>query len=322
MKTTLSTLTLLCVALILSPELLAQVTLEERSGKIIAKVSGRPVIQYHAETENPPRGMESVYARSGFIHPVYSPSGKVLTDAFPIGHVHQHAVFNAWTRATFNHEVVDFWNQHKKLGTVEHKNVIGLTENAFEVALQQISLKTGPAIDEQWRVSVQDSADPFIIDIEIQQSCATPNEIYLHPYHYGGFGFRGSPHWSPEDTTHYEGSMKVLTGDGIRDIKDSNHTTPRWVAVYGKIAGESAGLVIMDHPANFRYPQPVRVHPKMPYFVFSPVVKGSFIIKPGLSYKARYRIATFDGEPDPRELERWYQNYLENESDFRAKKDK
>ena len=322
MKTTLSILSLLCGTLFLAPELLAQVTIEERGGKIIANVSGRPVIQYHAETENPPPGMDSAYARSGFIHPVYSPSGKVLTDAFPIGHVHQHAVFNAWTRATFKHEVVDFWNQHKKLGTVEHKNVISLKENAFEVALQQTSLKTGPAIDEQWRVSVQDSNDPFIIDIEIEQSCATNDEIYLHPYHYGGFGFRGSPHWSPEDKPHYEGSMKVLTGDGIRDIKDSNHTTPRWVAVYGKITGKSAGLVIMDHPANFRYPQPVRVHPTMPYFVFSPVVKGSFIIKPGLSYNARYRIATFDGEPDPMELERWYQNYLESEFDFRAEENK
>ncbi len=312
MKTQLSSITLFCTSLFLAPQLAAQVAIKELNGKIVATVSGKPVIEYQAETAAPPVGVDPIYARSGFIHPLYSPSGKKLTNAFPTGHVHQHAVFNAWTKATFDHEVVDFWNQHRKLGTVEHKKIISLAAPSFETALQQISRSKGPAIDERWHVSVQESRDPFIVDIKIEQQCATRNEVYLHPYHYGGFGLRGSAHWNAEDESHYEGSMMVLTGDGIRDVEESNHTTPRWVAVYGTIDGETAGFVVMDHPSNFRYPQPVRIHPKMPYFVFSPVVKGSFIIKPGLSYNARYRIATFDGEPDPQKIEGWYQEYQQH----------
>jgi hypothetical protein len=104
--------------------------------------------------------------------------------------------------------------------------------------------------------------------------------------------------------------MKILTGEGVTDIGQSNQTRPKWIAVYGTIDKEPAGFVVMDHPSNFRYPQPVRVHPKMPYFVFSPVIEGSFIIKPGLSYEANYRIMTFDGEPDAKKIEAWYNEFI------------
>ena len=290
--------------------LAAQVSSTTTDKAVHIFVDNNPVLSYNTETVRPPNGMEEIYERSGFIHPLYSPLGKVLTDAFPIGHVHQHAIFNAWTRTTFKHEVVDFWNQHGGTGNVKHTRLGTVKDDSFEANLQQISLKQGPALNEEWEIKVRDSDDPFIIDFEIEQECATENEVYLHPYHYGGFGFRGSGHWSPEDEAHYEGSMKVLTGEGISSIEESNHTHPKWIAVYGTIDKAEAGFVVMDHPSNFRYPQPVRVHPKMPYFVFSPVIDGSFIIKPGFTYQAKYRIVTFDGEPDTEKIEAWYKDFV------------
>ena len=287
----------------------ADVKTKAQDGTIEISVSGKPVLTYHTETVSPPEGMGKVYARSGFIHPLYSPSGKVLTDDFPVGHVHQHALFSAWTRATFKHEVIDFWNQDDGSGNAEHVAVVGIGETSFEVDLQQISNRSGPAINERWAVEVEDSSDPFIIDIEVEQECATSEEVYLHSYKYGGFGFRGSSHWNGEDEEHFEGAMKVLTSDGIADVEASNHTRPRWVAVYGPLDGTDSGLVIMNHPTSFRHPQPVRVHPEMPYFVFSPIVDGSFILKPGMTYNANYRIVTFDGAPDAERIEKWYEEY-------------
>ena len=287
-----------------------EVTSEKSDGRLNFFASGKPVLSYNYEIMQPPEGVDKIYQRSGFIHPLYSPSGKVLTDGFPIGHVHQHAVFSAWTQATFKHQVVDFWNQHKKLGTVKHVD-LSVDDDSFEAELQQVSLKRGPAINEEWDVEIEEGDESFIVDFEIEQSCATNDEVYFHPYHYGGFGLRGSAHWSEEDEKHFEGRMKVLTADGITDIEQSNHTTPGWIAVYGDIDGETAGFVVMDHPSNFRYPQPIRVHPRMPYFVFTPVFKGSFILKPGFTYEAKYRIITFDGEPDAGKIEAWYKDYAE-----------
>ena len=300
---------ILCVQIVLTVSAMSEVNSEATDEEVRISVSGKPVLTYHTATVQPPEGMEKVFARSGFIHPLYSPSGKVLTDDFPIGHVHQHAIFNAWTRTTFNHEVVDFWNQQGGLGMVKHTNLGTVKENSFEAKLQQVSLKQGPVIDEEWEVKVRDSEDPFIVDIDIEQECATTDEVYLHPYHYGGFAFRGSAHWSPEDEGHYEGSMRVLTSDGTTDVEASNHTSPEWIAVYGLIDGEQAGFVVMDHPSNFRHPQPIRVHPKMPYFVFSPVIKGSFILKPGFTYESKYRIATFDGTPNKSQIDGWYKTF-------------
>jgi len=287
----------------------ADVETKAANGTIEVSVSGRPVLTYHTETVSPPEGMDKVYARSGFIHPLYSPSGKVLTDDFPIGHVHQHALYSAWTRATFKHEMVDFWNQADGSGNAEHFKVSGITKSSFEVDLLQTSNTSGPAIREKWAVRVIDSSDPFIVDVEVEQECATGEEVYLHPYHYGGFAFRGSSHWNKEDERHFEGSMQVLTSDGIAEIAESNHTRPRWIAVYGPIDGTDSGLVFMNHPTSFRHPQPVRVHPTMPYFVFSPVVEGSFILQPGLTYNASYRIVAFDGVPNAERIEKWYEEY-------------
>lgn len=312
MKTSVNKLALplICSLALFGPNSVhADVKTEAEDGTINISVSGKPVLTYHTEAVMPPEGMDAVYARSGFIHPIFSPSGKVLTDDFPIGHVHQHALFSAWTRATFKHEVVDFWNQHGGTGSGEHVSIGAIGDSSFEVGLQQISNRNGPAINERWAVEVEASSDPFVIDVEIEQECATNEEVYLHPYRYGGFGFRGSSHWNEEDKGHFEGAMKVLTSDGITDIEGSNHTRPRWVAVYGSIDGADSGLVIMNHPTSFRHPQPVRVHPKMPYFVFSPVVAGSFILKPGMTYNANYRIVTFDGTPDAERIEQWYEEY-------------
>ncbi len=112
-----------------------------------------------------------------------------------------------------------------------------------------------------------------------------------------------------EDKDTFREGNEVLTSEGISDIMESNHTRPRWVAVHGPIDGTESGLVIMNHPASFRHPQPVRVHPKMPYFVYSPVVEGSFILRPGMTYKAGYRIVTFDGAPNAERIEEWYEDY-------------
>lgn len=199
-------LTIVCFASIAA----GKVEIKETDKVLTAFASGKPVLSYHIETVVPPNDLDPIYSRSGFIHPLHSPSGKVLTDAFPIGHVHQHAVFNAWTRATFKHEVVDFWNQHKKLGTVRHKQVSNMATDSFSVNLEQISLKKGAAIDEAWTVRVSEETGIFIIDIEIEQRCATSEEIYLHPYHYGGFGFRGSASWSAEDKENFESPMEIL----------------------------------------------------------------------------------------------------------------
>jgi hypothetical protein len=62
----------------------------------------------------------------------------------------------------------------------------------------------------------------------------------------------------------------------------------------------------MDHPENFRSPQPVRVAEAEPFFCFSPSQGGDWSIEPGKPYVARYRFVVMDGEPDAKTLDAYW----------------
>lgn len=242
-------------------------------------VRGQPVLTYQVAVASPPAGAPDYYRRSGFIHPLRSPAGRVLTDGFPAGHTHQHGVFLAWVNTTFRGLPVDFWNQQHQTGTVRHVAVLDTLSGPvfawFRVRLEHVSLAHGPAVVEELTVVTYATTGAFVIDLFSEQTAATADTLFVNEYHYGGMAFRGSRAWNEVDSNHYEAEMRVLTGaDHGRD--ESNHTRPRWVAGWGALGDAAAGVALFDHPTNFRYPQPVRVHPTMPYFCFSPMVLGGF----------------------------------------------
>ena len=55
---------------------------------------------YHTKRKLPTTGNPEYYARSGFIHPLQTPRGIIVTDDFPVGHVHQHGIMTAWVNTT------------------------------------------------------------------------------------------------------------------------------------------------------------------------------------------------------------------------------
>src|SRR5687767_4695629 len=52
-----------------------------RDGNVL-KISagGKPILTYQGDPMTPPAGVEAVFTRGGYIHPVHTPSGKLLTD--------------------------------------------------------------------------------------------------------------------------------------------------------------------------------------------------------------------------------------------------
>ena len=82
--------------------------------------AGKSVMTYNALFVESPDADQPWYGRSGFIHPMYTPSGRVVTDGFPTDHLHQHGLMFAWTSAVVNGRKVDFWNSKKQVGVVEH----------------------------------------------------------------------------------------------------------------------------------------------------------------------------------------------------------
>lgn len=290
------------------------VKIETKEDGLLATVKGKPVFFYHTKESMPPPDSPLYYRRSGFIHPLYSPDGKILTDDFPLGHIHQHAIFMAWVNTTFRNELVDFWNQHLQKGTVEHVDVEDVIEgpvaSQFKVRLSHKSLKFGEVLSETWKITIYPFNNYFLFDLESEQTNTTRDTLFLNPYHYGGLAFRGSRSWNPDDKEHYEKPWHILTSENILDTL-ANHTHARWVDAWGQIGGSLEGVTVMSHPGNFRHPQAIRVHPNLPYWAFAPVIDGAFSIAPKAVYRSRYRYYVHSGKVEKDAIEKIYREWVE-----------
>lgn len=261
----------------------------------------KPVFFYQTETAYPAEGLPDYYKRSGMIHPLYSPNGKVLTDDFPAGHVHQHAIFNAWVNTMYKGEKVDFWNQHQGTGTVAHVDILesnqGALTGTLRTKLSHISLKHGEVLEEEWEIKAYPTEGYFLFDLYSEQLNTSQDTLFIVEYHYGGMGIRGSKEWNVVDSIHYTNDWKILTSEG-KTNENANHTKASWISAHGLVGGKKAGVTVFGFPENFRYPQTVRVHPTMPYWVYSPMFEGAFYIAPGEKYYNMVRYYVHDGEPD------------------------
>lgn len=280
---------------------------------------GKPVIDYVKKDKPVPEGLPKEYRRSGYIHPVCTPDGRVVTGDFPADHPHQHALFSAWTKTRFKGKSVDFWNLAKDQGRVEHREVLAIERGdnhvSFTVRLTHVAgngADREDVLNETWKVTVHETPeDYFLFDIESVQECAGDEPLILPKYHYGGMALRATSQWFVEDGAPAtpESGLRFLTSEGLGREK-GNHTRADWVAMSGPIDGGMASVVVMGHPENFRAPQHVRIHPDKPYFCFAPMVAGEFRIEPGERHVARYRYLTTDRDVDREQVNRLWESYL------------
>ncbi len=303
-----------------------RVTCRDDGERLILSCGAMPVAEYYHATAEPPEGIDAIYRRSGFLHPLFSPERRVLTDDFPPDHAHQHGLFFAWVKATFRGQKIDFWNQAAGTGNVRHQAILdqqsGPVLGQFLVQLRHEAFAPDkhpvPVLDETWQVRAYAwSEGEFLVDFESRQMCVSEEPLEINQAIYGGLGLRGNRAWfdpqapgnDPPDPAR-SGESDFLTSEG-RTRADGNHTRPRWVDLSGRLEGAFAGIAILDHPANFRAPQPVRLHPNKPYLSYAPEVVGGFTIEPGQTYTSRYRLVLHDGPPDSALLERLWHDYAE-----------
>jgi hypothetical protein len=307
------------------PRSAESVTCRDDGRGVVLAVHARLALRYNYATLEAPAGLERLYRRSGYIHPIQTPSGVVVTDDFAPDHAHQHGLFYAWVNTSFRGHRVDFWNQKEQTGQVRHAKVLGSEGGpvfgGFQVKLvhEDIRGEGSPVavLNELLNVRVYHVASHFLIDVESRQECAGAEPLVVNRYHYGGFALRGSRAWFDDSVQGDEppnpsksGRSDFLTSEG-KGRAGGNHTRPRWVDLSGLVDERLGGIAILDHPSNFRYPQPVRLHPNKPYFCFAPPVLGEFPIAPGRPYTSRYRLVVHDGPPDRESVELHWRDFAE-----------
>lgn len=273
------------------------------NGMLTIESGNKKLLRYYYGTVYPPAGVDSAYRRSGFIHPLWSPKGQVLTRIQPKDHYHHYGIWNPWTHVLFEGDTVDFWNIRGKQATVRFANFVsttnGLVFAEFKAVHEHVVFKKDKtekvAINELQtvRVYVPENDRYFLVDITSQMNCASNSPVRLLEYRYGGLGWRTTEKWDNKNS-------EVLTSEG-KTRKDSDGTTARWVIVQGAIDDEYAGAVMLSYPTNYNYPEPIRIWPENQYdrgdmFAnFSPTKNKDWLLEPGKIYTLKYRLVVFNG---------------------------
>lgn len=290
-----------------------EITAKREDKQIVIRDGTEEILRYQAEPGELPRAdIPKAYLRGGYIQSLRTPSGRVITDDFPVNHLHHHGVWSPWTKTEFEGRKPDFWNMGTETGTVEFVALDQVWQKdgraGFQARHQFVDLTAKPyktALLETWDVSATATDQRYIIDFTSTQTCATDSPLKLPEYHYGGLGFRGNFAWNGEE------NCKFLTASGLTDRLKVNSSREKWCWIGGQVDGKTCGLTILNHPGNFRFPQPIRAHPKEPFFGFAPQQLGDMEIVPGQNYIARYRLVIADGEPDAKAAEKWWAEYAE-----------
>lgn len=286
-----------------------------RAGHLLnVKIAGRQVLSFVTQPPAlPDKNIKPIFLRGGYIHPVYTPSGRMVTDDYPSDHFHHHGIWFAWTKTEFEGRHPDFWNVGTGSARIDFVSVedtwSGDVNAGFRSRQRYVDLTSGSAkaaLNEQWEVRVyrigQSGSPYFMFDIVATQDCDDGSELKLEEYRYGGMGVRGHRDWKDKS------KFSFLSSEG-KNRREGDATRARWAHLSGPVDGRVAGIAILDHPGNLRAPQPMRMNPDDPFFNYAPSQLGPFTIKAGEKFMLRYRYIVSDGSPNVPELNRLWNDY-------------
>ena len=291
-----------------------------QDGKVRFMHEEQPLLTYQADKAPVPAGVDPIYSRGGFIHPLLSPSGDTLTRIQPADHYHHYGVWNPWVHAEYAGRELDFWNLVRGQGTVAVEQVdttvsgallAGLTATHAYLAFRDSAVTDDPQklLDESLNLRVHPLADGnYFVDYRTTQTNPTELPFTVRAYRYQGFGYRGRASWNDANTT--------LTTSAGYDKSDGNGTRARWVNVAGPTEHGTAGILFMTHPDNYNYPEQIRIWPtgmmegRENVFVnFNPAQEQDYVLRPGGSYALRYGMLVYNGSLDTLQAERYWRDF-------------
>jgi len=298
------------------------ITTELNAKALIVHQNKQKVMQYNVAEVFPPDTVSAIFRRSAFIHPLWSPSGNVMTRINAPDHMHHFGIWNPWTKTHFEGYRTDFWNLAEGQGTVRfggfNSLISGSVFGGFKARQEHVDFQgkggdkvaMNEVLDVRvWNVGSYGDLKVWLWDFTSTLNCASGSPITLEAYRYGGgIGYRATDEWNANNSW-------VMTSEG-KARKDADGTRARWCDVGGQFAaGGTSGILFMSHPSNREYPEPMRVWPENQnghgdfFFEFCPIRDKSWELKPGNNYVLKYRMLVYDGKIDSKIAERIWNDF-------------
>lgn len=280
-------------------------SLREEDGRLTVWEADKPVMTYNFGMQLAPGNPEQ-YRRSTYVHPLWDPSGRVVTDDFPADHRHHRGLSWMWPSVTVGGEELDLWHirgirQHFEgwLGTeagpegarVGARNSWRVGDRA--VLDEEVWLRVHPAVGQGRAMDVQLTLTP-------REAIRIGGQTEGNKG-YGGVVLRLAPR---EDT-------RITTPEG-RQAKDSDHQHVPWADQSGRFqgAGEHSGVAVFQHPSNPGHPTAWTLR----HYGFVgnawPGLAGA-TLEPGKPVTLRYRVWVHGGDAEAGGVEEAYQAYLD-----------
>lgn len=269
------------------------------AGRLDVRLSGEPLLTYVYESE----------VRKPYFFPVYGPSGDLLTR---LGHPHDPTGSHRHHRSLWiaHGDVggIDFWHDWRPgTGAIVHRRFLGHEQGPVFVRLSEElewqAPSTEPVLREQRTLTASGApGGDRLLDVEITLTAARAVTIGQSPF--GFLAFRVA-----ESMTPYDGGGIVRNAEG-RYNDDLCRMPSRWADFSGPVGpGRSAGIAILDHPANPQHPTPF--YCRNDGWLGAAFSAGApWELREGDALSLRYRLVLHDGSGGAGRVEAAYQGYV------------
>lgn len=299
------------------------------SGGVEVKIDGKPFATYVIDQGNKP-----------FLWPIYGPTGKRMTRAFPMenvpgeqrDHIHQRGL-------TFGHEDIDdhtdTWQERatyeemlkdpkheatgrKRLphvGSEKHRDFTELKadhDHAVIVeTLDYLDAHGKRLLSEERRITFHVIGDMRAIDFD-QDLIASDGPVTFGDAKDAGLGIRVPTSMAVDSKQ----GGRIINSNGVQDAKAwAKHAD--WCEYDGPVEGEKLGIAFLDHPSSFHHPtlwhvrtyglfcaNPFGAHAFDPKLPESPTH-----LKPGDRLKLRHRLLFHTGDEKSAKIAEKYEAY-------------
>ncbi len=299
-----------------------QIKILKKDGGLELSYDKKPILNYQFEITYPPKGVDKKFKKSGFLHPVYSPEGEILTRIQAPDHYHHYGIWGPWTKTHIDGRSVDFWNLGDKEGTVLFKEFLNETQgdiySSFTALQEHIDFgakeKNRVALNEELEVTIWNlraKQSFWLVDYTTKVKSPLNSGILFDAYRYGGgIGFRATEKWHKDNTS-------VLTSEN-KDRLNADGSSAKWAIIEGesKTKAGRSGILFMGYPGNKEFPEPMRVWPIDAnngrgdvFFEFCPIRHVEWKIESKKEYSLNYRMLIFDGEITSKQAEIHWQGF-------------
>jgi hypothetical protein len=301
------------------------------SGGVEVKVDGKPFATYVIDQANKP-----------YLYPIFGPTGKSMTRAYPMeeveGEQHDHPHHRG---ITFGHENIDdgtdTWAEKasyeeglkkpkteanskkhiKMLGTEKHREFTELKADADHAVIKEtldyLDSEGKKLLTEERKITFRVTDGSRIIDFD-QDLIASDGPIKFADAKDAGLSIRVPTSMSVDTKT--GGHGHIVNSNGLKD-GDCWSKPADWCDYTGPVQGEDLGIAFFDHPSSFRHPTPWHVRT---YGLFTANPFGSksldksrpsvaFEVPAGDRIKLRHRFLFHTGDTQSAKITEAYEAY-------------